>query len=169
MKSDATGSDSKRNIVSDISSTILNRSVSTSPVEIKGKNSKFVKHVKTATILEVLRNDDAAALKGYIYQIDLRLVESPDVSVTVYRTFNHFFDLHMQLLAHFPEAAGVSSDDSLLGKPIERMLPEIPLQMMFVGDAVALTRLGQLQDYLNVFLFYYRYCWHYQKQSRDVP
>jgi PX domain len=121
---------------------------------IESKEPKAHRPVKSAIILDVYRNGTSAS-KGYAYQIDVRYVGSPEEPSPISRNFDNFFELHMQLLGHFPDAAGIASHSDLLLKDPnnkDRILPQLPVQMMYVSDAVALARLSQLQDYLNVIL-----------------
>ncbi len=72
------------------------------------------------------------------------LVTSREIS----HTFDEFFNFHLQLLGHFPEEAGLGLKED----KTERVLPELPGQMMFVSEAVAKNRRTQLEEYLMVSL-----------------
>jgi hypothetical protein len=76
----------------------------------------------------------------------------PDPSY-LWKSFEDFYELHLKLLGHFPEEAGIRTGTiPIEGQQNEntRILPELPCQMMFVSEAVAQTRLTQLQGYVDV-------------------
>ncbi|KAJ3086942.1 Myosin 10A, isoform D [Quaeritorhiza haematococci] len=64
------------------------------------------------------------------------------------------------LLGHFPEEAGLrlksfnndSTTSTANGDAPKRIIPELPGQMMFVSEAVAKTRMSQLQEYARAIL-----------------
>jgi hypothetical protein len=71
-------------------------------------------------------------------------VERQTECYVVFMTFEDFFDFHIQLLGHFPAEAGINSSS--------RIIPDIPGQVMFVSESLALERKRMLTDYLKVLL-----------------
>lgn len=74
---------------------------------------------------------------------------SGGVDALVQKTFDEYFDFHIQLIGHFPEEAGLRLGNSTSNSP-SRIIPELPGQMMFVSESVAKARIAQLQDYTRV-------------------
>ncbi|KAJ3020230.1 Rho guanine nucleotide exchange factor 4 [Thoreauomyces humboldtii] len=131
------------------------------------------KPVRRAQVVDVTRPG-----KEYVYLIDVYHLGAPDDQPTNIRhTYDDFFDLHMQLIGHFPEEAGVrivaaphgtsdgtqgdsSSPDVVEAMPgawntnagPRRIIPELPGQMMFVSEAAAKGRVPLLQNYLQSIL-----------------
>lgn len=98
----------------------------------------------------------------------------------IFLTYEDFFEFHLQLLFHFPEEAGTTSSVNALSSSAfnadifvkrnlsksisslqsetkgtedpthERVLPDLPIQMMFVSGKVAKERMETLQTYLQV-------------------
>ncbi|KAJ3260020.1 Rho guanine nucleotide exchange factor 4 [Boothiomyces macroporosus] len=99
--------------------------------------------VKRATVLEVLKNNGT---HQYTYKIQITYISQGDPTI-VYHTFDDFFDLHLQLIGHFPDAAGIKTADNV---STQRILPELPAQMMFVSEAVAQARILQLQTLISL-------------------
>ncbi|KAI8916449.1 hypothetical protein BC831DRAFT_499483 [Entophlyctis helioformis] len=140
-------------------------------------NTAINKPVKAAKILDILRGTGAGP-KAYTYSIAVTHIGLPDSQppTLIQRTFDNFFDLHLQLVGHFPEAAGISTGAEVIRAttttattaaaspasgagggqagqpPVKRILPELPGQMMFVSEAAARARTVQLQAYLDVLL-----------------
>lgn len=124
--------------------------------------------VREAKILDLVRGAGSNS-KSFVYLLRVSYVgagtsnngSSGDDSqqyTILKRTYDHFFDLHLQLVGHFPDAAGITTSVELLhdsnstspGKKQDRILPELPPQMMFVSEASARARIGQLQSYVDV-------------------
>lgn len=61
-------------------------------------------------------------------------------------TYDEFFEFHMQLLGHFPAEAGLAVN----GETRQRIIPELPGQMMFVSEKIAQDRVAPLQQYVAV-------------------
>ncbi|KAJ3151792.1 Rho guanine nucleotide exchange factor 4 [Geranomyces variabilis] len=136
--------------------------------------------VRRAQITDVTR----APQKDYVYHIqvfhdapaDQAAQQQQQQQAPVIRhTYDDFFDLHMQLLSHFPEEAGVaaslpsradssaevdmpggwSSKHSSIASshstpsPPKRIIPELPGQMMYVSEAAAKARIPSLQSYIQ--------------------
>jgi PX domain len=108
--------------------------------------------MKNAQIVEMIKSGKPS---HPVYQYVLLITYQVGDSRKILRKFDDFFELHLNLLGHFPEAAGgrstslrnLSDPDQ---KPTERILPELPAQMMFVSETVAAQRMTQLQDYISV-------------------
>ncbi|KAI8999847.1 hypothetical protein BC832DRAFT_563834 [Gaertneriomyces semiglobifer] len=117
----------------------------------------------------------SATGKDYVYTVRVFPVglAADDEGYAIRHTYEDFFDFHMQLIGHFPEEAGVRvkllqqhqqpeaiTDDSgeqhfMPGAWTEgpkRIIPELPGQMMFVSEAAAKGRVGQLQEYIQAIL-----------------
>ncbi|XJO78856.1 hypothetical protein BDV3_003234 [Batrachochytrium dendrobatidis] len=128
-------------------------------------NTAINKPVKHAKILDVTRGP-GSGVKSFIYTIQITYVGLPTDQVKIVpHSFDSFFDLHLQLVGHFPEAAGITTGAEIIrassstggvvsgSKPdAPRILPQLPGQMMFVSEAVATGRIPQLQNYLDVLL-----------------
>ena len=105
------------------------------------KSTQINKPVKEAKITTISRVKPSSTSKSFSYTIDVSHIAGA-VNHSIQRTFDEFFDLHMQLIGHFPEEAGISAIES-------RVLPDLPPQLMFVSEAVAQTRAVLLQSYLD--------------------
>ncbi|KAI8907800.1 hypothetical protein EDD86DRAFT_208149 [Gorgonomyces haynaldii] len=115
-------------------------------------NTGFSKPVKQATIVDLVRTKDHGS-KGFLYIINVIYANLEDQIFTTAHNFEEFFELHLQLLGHFPDAAGIKAREDVLSKdivPVKRILPELPVQMMHVSEAVAVSRLRPLQEYMDV-------------------
>ncbi|KAI8822521.1 PX domain-containing protein [Fimicolochytrium jonesii] len=130
------------------------------------------KPVRKALITDVVKpggsSKGGATGKDYVYHVQVFYVSVPDDQTTTIRqTYEDFFDLHMQLIGHFPEEAGVrvapmrsrgdstSEVEAMPGGWSEgpkRIIPELPGQMMFVSEAAAKGRMAQLQSYIQAIL-----------------
>ncbi|KAI8909962.1 hypothetical protein DFJ77DRAFT_433167 [Powellomyces hirtus] len=126
------------------------------------------KPVRRAHIADVTR----AATKDYVYHIQVFHSDGPEPDSSIHHTYDDFFDLHMQLIGHFPEEAGVggsaaharadSADVDMPGgwnsaaaavtSKAKRIIPELPGQMMFVSEAAAKARIAGLQSYIQAIL-----------------
>ncbi|KAI8895110.1 hypothetical protein BC833DRAFT_602380 [Globomyces pollinis-pini] len=120
-----------------------NRTSSTKKANVKPSISK---PVKKATITEMQRK-----VNIFSYKINVQYLNVIEPS-TITHTFEDFFDLHLQLLGHFPEAAGIKTSEVVGQKANVRILPELPAQMMFVSEVVAQGRMSQLQTYIDILL-----------------
>ncbi|KAJ3273942.1 Rho guanine nucleotide exchange factor 4 [Terramyces sp. JEL0728] len=128
-------------------SLVHSRASSNIAVDRNKKNPTTVNRpVKKATVLEVLKTNGA---HQYTYKIQITYISQGDPTI-VYHTFDDFFDLHLQLIGHFPDAAGIKTSDNAVS---QRILPELPAQMMFVSEAVAQARILQLQVYIDIKIF----------------
>ncbi|KAJ3307215.1 Myosin 10A, isoform D [Kappamyces sp. JEL0829] len=108
--------------------------------------------VKSAQIQTMAKSQKGSST-SYHYQILTTFISGDPVVIS--KRFEDFFELHMQLLGHFPESAGRSNSSSQihLEAPMEeRILPELPAQMMFVSETVAMGRIPVLQTYLDKLL-----------------
>ncbi|KAJ3147126.1 Rho guanine nucleotide exchange factor 4 [Geranomyces michiganensis] len=136
------------------------------------------KPVRRAQITDVTR----APQKDYVYHIQVFHDAPTDPAVqqqqapVIRHTYDDFFDLHMQLISHFPEEAGVAASlpsraDSMADvdmpggwqskhssvssavqptpSPPKRIIPELPGQMMYVSEAAAKARIPSLQSYIQ--------------------
>ncbi|KAH6583550.1 hypothetical protein BASA61_007950 [Batrachochytrium salamandrivorans] len=128
-----------------------------SVVNIHRYNTSINKPVKEAKIID-LKRGPGSGVKSFLYVMSISYIGMPDLHTgSVSQSFDTFFDLHLQLVGHFPEAAGISTGAEVIrasgGKSdAKRILPELPGQMMFVSEAVARGRIAQLQQYLDVLL-----------------
>ena len=95
--------------------------------------------IKRVEILDVFRQ--ANTKKDYIYVI--QVIRQSQTKI-IFCTFEDFFDFHMQLLGHFPEESGM--------KGHERIIPDLPSQIMFVSESLAIARIKMLQEYLDAVL-----------------
>ena len=69
-------------------------------------------------------------------------VERQTESYVIFQTFDDYFDFHLQLLGHFPTEAGINSSS--------RIIPDIPVQAMFVSESLAIERKRLLNQYMKV-------------------
>nr|KAJ3415389.1 Myosin 10A, isoform D [Polyrhizophydium stewartii] len=134
-----------------------------STVSVGRNNTAVNKPVRRCKIVDVTRGPGSGS-KSFYYTIHLNYIGLPDThTAAITQTFDAFFDLHLQLIGHFPEAAGITTGAEIVrvvpGQPsttttaeVKRILPELPGQMMFVSEAVARNRIVQLQSYLDVLL-----------------
>ena len=89
----------------------------------------------------------------YLYELEVFHVHQKTEQIDyLWKSFNDFFELHLLLLGHFPEEAGIVSNYKDGAATPQRILPELPCQMMFVSESVANARLQQLQTYIDVIL-----------------
>ncbi|KAJ3216189.1 Myosin 10A, isoform D [Dinochytrium kinnereticum] len=123
--------------------------------ETQAKKISVNKPVKKAIITDVTKKSGKQS-KDFVYSIRVQYVGIGDNnSAVIHHTFEDFFDFHLQLLGHFPEEAGLQirrfSSEGESESPLSsnRIIPELPCQMMFVSEAVAKTRIGQLQEYIQ--------------------
>ena len=108
--------------------------------------------MKSAQLVEMIKSGKPS---HPVYQYVLLITYQVGDSRKILRKFDDFFELHLNLLGHFPEAAGGRSTSlrnlsDPNAKPADRILPELPAQMMFVSETVAAQRMMQLQDYISV-------------------
>eukprot|EP00842_Homolaphlyctis_polyrhiza_P004851 jgi/Hompol1/5367/HPOL_004431-RA len=121
-------------------------------------NTAISKPVKQAKIVDLVRGQGAGA-KSFLYNILVVYIGMPETQpIMITQSFDAFFDLHLQLVGHFPEAAGIATGAEVIRTPagqpvVKRILPELPAQMMFVSEAVARNRIVELQAYLDVSRF----------------
>ncbi|KAI8847553.1 Phox homologous domain-containing protein [Chytridium lagenaria] len=118
------------------------------------------KPVKKAIILDVVKKAGKQC-KDFVYSTRVQYVGiGENNTAVIHHTFEDFFDFHVQLLGHFPEEAGLqirrysteSDGDSVSSQGTGRIIPEMPCQMMFVSEAVAKARIGQLQEYIQAII-----------------
>ena len=108
---------------------------------------KISKPVSKVNILQVQKTGPVE----YLYELEVFHVQQKTEQVDyLWKSFNDFFELHLLLLGHFPEEAGIVSNYKEGAPSPQRILPELPCQMMFVSEAVAEARLNQLQTYVDV-------------------
>lgn len=105
----------------------------------------------------------------YLYSIEVEYVYKcgKTIEAAIYRTYENFFDLHLNLIGTFAIDAGVtsplhnrhtedSSDTGHLGplrkNPADRLLPPLPCQMMVVTCETARMRIPLLQRYIDSLL-----------------
>ncbi|KAJ3118691.1 Rho guanine nucleotide exchange factor 4 [Phlyctochytrium bullatum] len=134
--------------------------------ETHAKKITVNKPVKKAVIYDVKKKGNPNS-KDYVYSMRVHYAGPGPASANtgeVHHTFEDYFDMHLQLIGHFPEEAGLSlrkfarpesgSEEKETGaaQASTRIIPELPCQMMFVSEAVAKARIGQLQDYINAIL-----------------
>ncbi|KAJ3334259.1 Myosin 10A, isoform D [Blyttiomyces sp. JEL0837] len=125
------------------------------PSEDPRAYKSFNKPIKRVMVAEVLKQSgQKQGSKDYIYSIRVFYVGPAAVETTysiIYHTFEDFVDFHLQLIGHFPEEAGLQLRPSLPNQTgdnaPQRIIPELPGQMMFVSEAVAKARIGLLQEY----------------------
>lgn len=113
------------------------------------KVTSLSKPVTAATIVEVVRNGKAAS-KGYTYVLAVTFANTKTAAPHIGRTFDDFFEMHLQLLGHFPDAGGVEAAILQKTQTAARILPFIPVQMMHVTESVAIARIRELQTYIDV-------------------
>lgn len=110
--------------------------------------SKVNKPTKSAMIVDVLK----AGKNSYVYVLEVERV-GDTARAKIYNTFEDFFDLHLQLLGHFPVEAGAAASSNVVRSPNDkRIIPDLPSQMMFVTYEVARTRGVALQTYIDAIL-----------------
>jgi hypothetical protein len=98
-----------------------------------------------ATIFTVARNPDTAeARKCYLYVIQVKY--SGGENETIERSYDDFFDMHLQIIGNFPLEAGVS----ICGEIQPRIIPDLPGQLMYVSGKAARERIPLLQEYIEV-------------------
>ncbi|KAJ3223727.1 hypothetical protein HK099_000747 [Clydaea vesicula] len=145
---------SQNNLLSNFSSTgsvneltedfdTFNENLSRDLKKSNKKNHVSKRPVQSATITHVVRL--AGTSKDYAYVIKVNYVGATNSENTVRHTYDEFFDFHMNLLGHFPEEAGVAP---LNGEKKDRIIPELPGQMMFVSENAAQGRMILLQQYV---------------------
>jgi RNA 3'-terminal phosphate cyclase len=102
-----------------------------------------------------------------MYTIEVETISKQTYQIL--KTFDDFFELHLGLIGHFPECAGivVENTSSRFGVSLHstvatnvqqvnpnaqshRILPQLPQQMMFVSEQFAQGRITSLQEYINV-------------------
>ena len=108
---------------------------------------KVSKPVSKVNILQVQKTGPVE----YLYELEVfRQQQKTEQVDYLWKSFNDFFELHLLLLGHFPEEAGIVSNYKDGAPTPMRILPELPCQMMVVSEAVAEARLNQLQTYIDV-------------------
>ncbi|KAJ3035718.1 hypothetical protein HDV00_003479 [Rhizophlyctis rosea] len=125
--------------------------------------------VKRATILEVVRqsgnggsagmgSNTSSATKSYVYWIQVQHSGDPPGKTSIIRhTYEDFFDFHLKLLGHFPAEGGVAlhhhpregDSSDVGGSGSGKLIPELPMQTMYVSDTVAKARIVGLQVYIE--------------------
>jgi hypothetical protein len=101
----------------------------------------------------------AITSNNFLYTIQVETISKQMYHIT--KSFDDFFELHLNLLGHFPECAGIVIDSSqskvgfakskeMKGSEQQRILPQLPQQMMFVSEQVASSRISTLQVYIDV-------------------
>jgi hypothetical protein len=65
---------------------------------------------------------------------------------SISRSYDDFFEFHLQLIGNFPGEAGVT----VCGVVQERIIPDLPGQLMYVSDKAARDRIPLLQEYIEV-------------------
>lgn len=105
------------------------------------------KPIKEAVISNVFKRSNAASGKDYVYAIDVIQVGNAGY-FTIEQAYDDFFEFHMQLIGHFPQEGGVSLSVNN-GSSSQRIIPELPGQMMFVSEASARGRVPLLQEYIS--------------------
>ncbi|KAJ3194523.1 Myosin 10A, isoform D [Irineochytrium annulatum] len=124
------------------------------------KRPAFNKPVRKVVMMDVERRAVGGAVASqqgtmkdvFVYSMAVQFVQPSSEArgyCMIKHTFEDFFDLHMQLLAHFPVEAGMPVQETNAPEDSYRIIPELPGQMMFVSEAVAKSRMTQLQEYVQ--------------------
>ncbi|KAJ3189570.1 Myosin 10A, isoform D [Irineochytrium annulatum] len=122
--------------------------------DIKQKKMAVNKPIKHAQVVDVARKSKKD-LKDFVYTLRVQYIGATDPKgfSLIHHTYEDFFDLHLNLLGHFPEEAGTQIRNDGEGTTIttttNRIIPELPGQMMFVSEAVAKSRMATLQGYVQ--------------------
>ena len=118
-----------------------------------GKPLTLNRPIKAGTIHEIAKSVKGSA---YTYYYNILITYASGDPGKIYKKYEDFVELHMQLLGHFPEAAGGAQNKNvqiLLDQKSEnRILPEIPPQVLVVTDSIAQSRAVNLQLYIDVSL-----------------
>jgi hypothetical protein len=159
----------------------ISHSASSSKIPIS-KPTVISKPISKATILCVTRSNVTSTLSSsnnslhslssahstslqsisssnsFLYTIQVETISKQTYQIQ--KHFDDFFELHLNLLGHFPECAGIvveptakfgSLSNSSTNVSEQRILPQLPQQMMYVSEQIASSRINTLQIYINVF------------------
>jgi hypothetical protein len=133
--------------VSSISTSSINNAKS-NPEKAEAGNNKaaaiFRKPIKSVNVEGMHRNSAMMGSKSFAYVV--QVVYQDNGQGQTRKTFDEIFELHLNLMGHFPEEAGVAGFKT----SGNRIIPEIPPQIMYVTEAVALSRIKLIQEYFDV-------------------